>query len=175
MAGSKLKQWLVVWGIASPVLAFLFGSGAIWEWRSSQLAQKNFDLEKSLKEQAASLAEKNFDLEKALKEQEADLAKKSFEMESAIKKSTIRSQLIQVFGQIVDLSDQYIKLRDLAAQNNAPALEIPKKINTCRGTLQLLKDQYAELEKSLAQLENRAPQPTPEIDFTPPAAITDLH
>jgi hypothetical protein len=129
MAESAVTKWTII----SFVIGSLLGSGAIWQWKQSQIAIKNQ------------------------------------EMERVVKTTALRKDINDLYRKIIELSNEYITVRDQYSKTPMPDLN--NKILQLKSQLDLLKEDFRVFEGKLANLEDRQPRAI-NIEFIPPLPPT---
>lgn len=131
-----------IWVIISFIIGTLFGTGAIWKYMDARIAQERLELDKE---------------------------KHSIEM--VIKTSELRGEINDIFVEITDLSNDFIKVMENNAKH--PSEDNQRKMRNMDSQLGMLKDNFDKLEEQLAQIEGRESRKI-NLDYIPPAPVMDL-
>lgn len=103
--------------------------------------------------------------------QKNSLDQDRFVFEKATKAIEIRKRMDDVYGSILQLSNEYIKVSSSYYKTKNPddASEMRRLI----ARLDVLKNDYTSIEKTLSSIEGRSPRQI-QIDFIPPAPPMNL-
>jgi len=103
--------------------------------------------------------------------QKNSLDQERFAFEKATKAIEIRKRMDDVYGNILQLSDEYIKASSSYYKTKNP--DDAREMRRLIARLDVLKNDYTTIEKTLSSIEGRSLRQI-QIDFIPPPAPTNF-
>jgi hypothetical protein len=104
---------------------------------------------------------------------QSEIAAEKQRLDAAAVTTELRGKENDLYGQIVNLTNDYVKNQASAPAGDLPHPQVQNEMLQERIHLGLLKDDFNALEAKLAVLENRKPRDI-ALDFIPPRPPTGL-
>jgi len=119
----KSRSKVTWWTIVSFLIGTLLGTGAIWEYKKSEIAEKNLEI-----------------------------SQKEFEIDKALKTGELRREISQLQVRLIELSDDYIKaaglyLNQRTSKNQNEANRILSQVVVVRDDLNEAERKLAVIEE----------------------------